>query len=313
MGWVHLDWLASYAAVAEKGSFLRAAQSLGRVQSRISEHVAKLESDLGITLVDRRSRPIKLTVAGEVFLGRAKDVLSTIDSARAEMVALRGSTYGTVRLAATSSVVGVFVPRLIERFVRVEHNIEVQVLEGPTATLPAKLTGREADVAILPLAYVRSEPEIGWIPLWDEPIKVVVQPHHRLADRTRVPLAELENETVITPGSGDGARGLSPEITPLLTEASVRVGSTRRVASPHTLVSMVRHGLGVGLLSELALQLTGTEGVRVAALAEDNAVRHTVIAWPRGSKMSLATQRLVEFIRADRLPEGVTRVQDTLT
>ncbi|TFV57892.1 LysR family transcriptional regulator [Mycobacterium sp. PS03-16] len=308
---MHTDWIKAYVAVAEKGGFLQAARALGRAQSRISEQVAKLEADLGVVLIDRAIRPVRLTVAGEVFLGRAYDVLNTLDSARAEATALSGSTYGTVRLACMSSVTGDFVPRLIDRFSRVEHNIEVQVLEGPTDTLPHMLHRREADLAIAPLAYVRNDPELQWIELWDEPLKLLIHPTHRLVDSTTASLTDLDGETVVTPGCGDGARGLSPEVAALLTAAGVRVGGARRVASPHTLVAMVRSGLGVGVLSELAVRLAGAEGVELREFTEPEAVRRTVLTWPRDRKSNTAAQRLTQFIAAHRPPTGTTRVGAT--
>lgn len=304
---MHLDWIRAFVVVAERGSFLRAAQSLGRAQSRVSEQIAKLEADLGVVLIDRAVRPVRLTVAGEVFLGHAKDVLATLDTARAEALALRGSTYGTVRLACISSVAGAFVPRLIDRFSRLEHNIDVQVLEGPTSTLPDMLDRRDADLAIVPLAYVRNDPELQWVSLWDEPMRLLVHPTHRLADSAAVPLAELADESVVTPGSGDGARGLSPEVAALFADAGIRVAAARRVASPHTLVSMVRSGLGVGVLSELAIRLTGSDGVRVLAIADPSAVRHMVLARRRDGRTSLAVQRLSDFVTAYTPPDGATR------
>lgn len=302
-----MDWIKAYVAVADRGGFLQAAQSLGRAQSRISEQVAKLEADLGVTLVDRAVRPVRLTVAGEVFLGRAKDLLATLDTARAEMVALRGSTYGRVRLACISSVAGGYLPKLINQFGRVEHNIEVEVLEGPTATLSAMVLRRDADLAIVPLAYVANEPELQWVPLWDEPLKLILPPTHRLAGTPAVSVAELANESVITPGSGDGARGLSPEVARLFDSASVQVGAARRVASPHTLVSMVRSGLGVGVLSELALQLTGSDGIAVADFVEPDVVRHTVVARSRSGKIGPAAERFLEFLRGHQPPPGASR------
>lgn len=306
---VHLDWIKAFVAVADKGGFLPAAQSLGRAQSRISDQVAKLEADLGVVLVDRAVRPVRLTVVGELFLGHAQDVLATLDTARAEALALSGSTYGTVRLACMSSVAGAFVPRLIDRFSRVEHNIEVNVLEGPTATLPEVLHRRDADLAVVPLAYVRNDPELQYIPLWDEPLRLLVHPTHRLSGSDAVAVSALTGETVITPGSGDGARGLSPEVAALLGEAGVTVASARRVASPHTLVSMVRSGLGVGVLSELAVRLTGTEGIDVLRFTEPGAIRHTVLAWRRDRKNSAAAQQLCTFIATHRPPEGTTRAR----
>ncbi|AKS36501.1 LysR family transcriptional regulator [Mycolicibacterium goodii] len=304
---MHLDWLTSFLAVARHRSFLAAAQQLGRVQSRVSEHVAKLERELGVVLVDRAVRPVRLTVAGEIFLGRAKDVLATLDSARAEMAALRGTTYGTVRLACMSSAAGEFASRLIDRFGKVEHNIDVQVLEGPTSTLPEMLQRHEADLAILPQAYVANFPELQSVSLWDEPLRVLVPPAHRLASMCSVPLGELAGEAVVTPGSGDGARGLSPEIAAMFAAADVQVGAGRRVASPHTLVSMVRSGLGVGVLSELAVRLTGADGVVVLPFEDSSAVRHTVLAWPRERRNAEAVQRFSDFVVSAKLPDGTVR------
>lgn len=299
----------SYVAVAEHRAFLAAAQSLGRAQSRVSEHVAKLEAELGVVLVDRAVRPVRMTVAGEIFLGRAKDILATLDIARGEMSALRGTTYGTVRLACMASVAGAFVSRLINRFANVERNIDVQVMEGPTTTLPEMLHRHEADLAIVPKPYVATVPELQWIPLWDEPLRLLVPPAHRLASAADVPLSELAGEAVVTPGSGDGARGLSPEIAALFAAGNVQVGAGRRVASPHTLVSMVRSGLGVGVLSELAVRLTGTDGVTVLPFAEPSAVRHTVLAWSRERRINAAAQRLSDFVVAAKPPDGTARVK----
>ena len=304
---MHLDWLTSFVSVAEHRAFLAAAQDLGRAQSRVSEHVAKLEVELGIVLIDRAVRPVRLTVAGEIFLGRAKDVLATLDSARGEMSALRGTTYGTARLACMSSFAGAFVSQLIDRFGKAERNIEVRVMEGPTATLPELLLRHEVDLAIVPLPYVANVPELQWDSLWSEPLRLLVAPTHRLATSDEVSLRELAGESVVTPGSGDGARGLSPEVAALIGDADVRVGAGRRVASPHTLVSMVRSGLGVGVLSESAVRLTGTEGVTVVSLAEASAVRHTVLARARDRRTGEAVQRLSEFIAAAKPPEGTRR------
>ena len=93
----------------------------------------------------------------------------------------------------------------------------------------------------------------------------------------------------------------------LISAAGVRVGGTRRVASPHTLVAMVRSGLGIGVLSELAIGLTGAEGVELRSFTEPQAVRRTVLAWMRDRKRNSAAQRLTHFIADHRPPTGATR------
>ena len=83
----HIDWLETFVAVVDSGGFSAAAAAVHRSQSRVSAHVAALEQALGVTLFDRRHRPVGLTDAGEAYLPHAREVLAALDRGHAEIEA----------------------------------------------------------------------------------------------------------------------------------------------------------------------------------------------------------------------------------
>src|SRR6476646_7781485 len=95
--------LEYFVAVAEELSFTRAAARCHVVQSALSYQIARLERENGVTLFERTSRSVRLATAGELLLPRAREVLSELDSARAELAALAGVLTGRLRLGMIST------------------------------------------------------------------------------------------------------------------------------------------------------------------------------------------------------------------
>src|SRR6266545_3728473 len=107
--------LRAFHEVAEQRSFSAAALELGYAQSVVSHHVAALESEFGLTLVDRASRPVKLTPAGERLRHHAAEVLGRVAEAEDELRALAGLETGTLRLGAFLTACTSFVPPALAR------------------------------------------------------------------------------------------------------------------------------------------------------------------------------------------------------
>src|SRR5919202_3239354 len=102
--------LRAFHAVAKNGSFSVAARELGYTQSVISHHIAELEREFGLTLVNRGTRPVTVTDAGERLLQHAEAALGCIAAAEDEMAALVGLTAGTLRVGAFLTAANTFVP-----------------------------------------------------------------------------------------------------------------------------------------------------------------------------------------------------------
>lgn len=299
---MQLVWLEAFVAVVETGSIVRAGLRLGRAQSRVSTYLSLLEDELGVVLIDRGRRPLEMTIAGELMVGHAREILRAMETARSDLELLSGRKYGAVRLACIPSVAGTCAPALIERFSRAEPSISIQLQEMASSTIASALMERTADLAIMPAAYTERNPDLAAEPLWQEQFYVVVAASHRLAGFETISLSQLASEVIVTAGSAEGGRGLSPEIAPLF-DPSVADGlSTRRVASPHTLLALVRRGGVVGVTSPLALELTGSDGVVVRTLADSTARRRVVLARRRGAELPSHIAALHAFILASPPP-----------
>jgi DNA-binding transcriptional LysR family regulator len=86
---VELDWIETFLAVVDRGGFTAASSQVHRSQSRVSAHIAALERELGVQLIDRTRRPATLTAAGRIFSQHARDIIATVNSARSAIDVLR--------------------------------------------------------------------------------------------------------------------------------------------------------------------------------------------------------------------------------
>jgi DNA-binding transcriptional LysR family regulator len=199
-----LKRLAIFHEVAERGSFSGAALALDYTQSVVSHHVAQLERELGVSLLERGKRPVRLTPAGERLHEHAATLLGAARLAESEMRALAGLETGLVRVGAFLSACASFVPSAIAAFSREHPTVDVRLdqVEPPLA-LPRVIAG-ELDVAIV---YVfpdeRSgpvvDPRLERLEIAVDPYRVVMPPGHRLARRRQARIKDLEGERLSAP------------------------------------------------------------------------------------------------------------------
>jgi DNA-binding transcriptional LysR family regulator len=183
-----------FAAVAEHGSFTRAAQDLHVAQQAVSQQVKALEQLLGVTLLERSSRRVTLTPEGVVFLADCRRVLAGADrAARRVQAAARGEA-GTLRLVYTLVSAFETVPVLLERLGKDFPLLKVEAREVFGGDIPTLLRDDGCDVALAPLT---SYPDgIRQRTIRREVVRVAVGERHRLADCEEVSLSSLRDETL---------------------------------------------------------------------------------------------------------------------
>src|ERR671919_3067372 len=149
--------LRAFYAVAESGSFSADANKLGYAQSVVSHHVAALEREFGLTLVNRATRPVSVTDAGARLLRHTAGVLGHVTAAEDELRAVAGVQSGTLRLGAFLSACNSFVPAALARFDSAHPDVEVHVeqLEEPEAL--RRLRSGDLDVAVIWRVWEPSE------------------------------------------------------------------------------------------------------------------------------------------------------------
>jgi DNA-binding transcriptional LysR family regulator len=132
--WPGLDLrhLVALKAIADEGSFGKAAEHLGYTQSAISQQIAALERIVGLRLIDRPGgpRPISLTEAGRILLRHAEAIEARLQAAKADMSALEAGDAGRLRVGTFQSVGAKIIPRLLRRFAESHPQVEVVLRES---------------------------------------------------------------------------------------------------------------------------------------------------------------------------------------
>jgi DNA-binding transcriptional LysR family regulator len=204
---MELRQLEYFTAVAAELNFSRAAERIHVVQSALSAAVAKLEKELGVDLFDRTKRQIALTAAGEAFLEHAREVIHASRRAQSSMDDYRGQLTGSLTVGTLMSWGGLNLPAALKDFHRRHPLVTVhlqQSLTGSTGHLAAIADGH-MDLALVSIPASPS-PRIALTELTSEPMVLLCDPDHRLADRSRVLMADLATENVIRFPSGWGIR-----------------------------------------------------------------------------------------------------------
>ncbi|WP_277441314.1 hydrogen peroxide-inducible genes activator [Streptomyces sp. SPB162] len=242
--------LRAFAAVAEYLHFRDAAAAIGTSQPALSGAVAALEETLGVQLVERTTRKVLLTAAGERIAARTRSVLDAVGELMEEAEAARAPFTGVLRLGVIPTVA----PYLLPTVLRLVHTrypaLDLQVHEEQTSSLLEGLTGGRLDLLLL--AVPLGVPGVTELPLFDEDFAVVAPRGHWLAGRQAIPREALREMDLLLLDEGHCLRDQALDIC----REAGRPGGvpvTTTAAGLSTLVQLVAGGLGVTLLPRTAL------------------------------------------------------------
>jgi DNA-binding transcriptional LysR family regulator len=184
--------LRAFVAVAEELHFTRAAERLYVAQPALSEQIRRLERDLGVRLLERTTRRVELTAAGEALLVRARRILAEADAALADAArAARGET-GRLRVATGSTAGIALVPRILRAFRAARPGVDLELRESDFEDYSGGLDAGSVDAAFVWLPLERAGVRVE--ALHEEPRVVALEAGHRLAAEPELRLAQLTGE-----------------------------------------------------------------------------------------------------------------------
>jgi molybdate transport repressor ModE-like protein len=194
--------LSALVAIADHGTFSAAARALYTVQSNVSGHIAKMERELGVTLVDRTHGG--LTVEGNRVLERARRILNEIDDIAADMASVDAEPSGDARIGVIGTTARWLMPKLMTEITKTLPLVRPIVHEGSTSTLiPAVLSG-QLNAAIIHLPV--DDPELIIDPIFAEDLVLLAHSNHRLSSRTTMSIQELDDLPLLLPPKGTALR-----------------------------------------------------------------------------------------------------------
>ncbi len=262
-------------AIAETGSFSRAAERCQIAQPSLSQQVLKLEKDLGAKLFDRLGRSVRLTEAGRAFLPHARSILGQMETARSSVTDKCADVRGSVAVGVIPTIAPYLMPRYTTAFAKKYPEAKLRIVEETTPILVEGLRDLSIDLAILALPLRHKELEL--FPLRTEPLFVVLPESHPRAGAKSLALKELRGESFVMLRDGHCFRDLSiaacthARVTPRIAFESGQFSS---------LFGMVAAGIGISLVPEMAIDRNA--GCRYVRLSDARATRTIVAAVLRG-------------------------------
>lgn len=286
--------LEAFAAVARLGSFRAAAEALHLSQPALSRRVEKLESALGVRLLDRTTRRVAPTQVGREFALRMQNLLDELDGTLLGIEALAAQRVGRVTIACVPSATLHFLPAVLQRFHARYPGIRVRVHDAHAHEALAAVLSGEADFG---LNFIGAdEPGLHSTPLLRERFVLACRGDHRLAARRVVRWDDLRDEPLLSVGQTSGNRLLLEKALGGLSWRPQPVFEARHV---HTLLGLVAAGLGVAAVPQLALPRGSSELVGVP-LTAPVVHRSTALVRRRGGRLGAAAQALHDFILEQR-------------
>jgi DNA-binding transcriptional LysR family regulator len=194
-----LRHLRYFVAVAEEGSFTRAAERLWIAQSGLSQQILALERELGVGLLTRLSRGVELTDAGRLFLEKARLTINAAEDAQAVARCAESGLVGNLRLGLSWQCRYGAGPVLLRAFALDRPGVDLEVVEAQSGTLAANVRDQRLDAAIV-VAPERAMRGVAVLDLSLERAGVAMAQDHPLARRAGLAPADLAGETFVISG-----------------------------------------------------------------------------------------------------------------
>ncbi|MEO3888336.1 LysR family transcriptional regulator [Nonomuraea sp. B5E05] len=247
-----LRQLAAYVAVARAAGFTAAAAHLRVSQSTLSRAVSDLERVLGVQLLERDTRNVQLTAAGQETLRVAEQI---VDAHRSGMKQLRRyllGESGLVAMATLPSVAAVLLPRMISAFRGRRPDVSVRIMDGLERAVLGRVLNGDADFAVTTVGTASDRLEHR--PLIRDRFRAVLPESHPLADRDEVTWEDLAAEPFLAVGPESSVRRLTDAA---FEQAGAVVTPAAEAGNVATVGGLVAAGLGVSAMPALVLPLLG--------------------------------------------------------
>jgi DNA-binding transcriptional LysR family regulator len=288
---VDLRHLQAFVSAARYRSFTRAARSLNISQPSFTVQIRKLETELGVRLLDRNTRSVQLTRVGRhlapVIERLLRELSSTLESARESS----STKSGSVRVAVLPSLAATILPGILASLRKGHPAVTVYLQEAPARGIVSLVRGQEVDFGI---GWERArDNEIQFTPLFVDRLCAVFKAGSKLERRRAVTLRELAAFPLILTDAQSSVRAM---VDDAFEATGSFVEPAWEVAYMSTALALVRAGLGVTILPGLALEMEGARQLRARPIPDADLDRHISIIQATGRSLSPAADVLFQAV-----------------
>ena len=273
---MEMHQLRYVVAVARAGTFSRAAEQCHVSQPSLSQQILKLEDELGERLFDRMKREARLTPHGEAFLRRAVRILEEADAAKRDATDAKALLHGVVSVGVLPTIAPYLLPAVMAAFSGEFPGVEIVVQEDTTARLIEQALACEIDLALTSLPIRDERLEVR--ELFAEELLLALPPGHPLTRKRAVNPSDLEGERLIVMKEG---HCLGDQVLWFCDRRHVKAKISFRSAQLETIQSLVRAGLGISLIPQMAARADRGDLPEYRSLPAPKPARTIAAVWPR--------------------------------
>ena len=279
--------------VAHSRSLSRAAQLSGISQSAATQHIQQMEARMGVSLLDRTTRPLGLTPAGKLYADLCREVLRKEEGFLSSLADLKGAIDGTFRVASIYSIGLSELPRLRDEFARVCPDVQLHVeYLRPNKVYDAVLED-QADIGFI--SYPESNRDLTIIPWREERMTVAAYPSHGFAGRDFIRPAELDGQNFI---AFDEEVIIRRELDRFLKENGIEVEITMQFDNIQSIKEAVALGSGISILPERTMEAEVEQGRLISIpLDAPELIRPTGIIHRKKKKLSRAGLEFLQLVQ----------------
>jgi len=289
---IDFDGVQAFVYVAELGAFNKAADKLSITQAALTRRIQKLESYLGMKLIDRTTRQMALTAVGQEFLPRAKVLVRDMTTAFTELKEVSVSAKGNVTLACVPTMATFILPELISRYAEKYPDNRIKLIDASANEVRAALLNHQAEIGVSVQGQEHAELEEAV--LFEDPLMFYCRKSHALSKRKSVSWSDMGLNDLIVVSSFTATRIFMDY---QLAKNKINLQGTYEVQHHATAINLVAAGVGCAILPYTICSKDDRPGVVRIPLTSPVVKRKIVMSRRRGQTLSPAAQAFWNILK----------------
>lgn len=297
---IDFDGIQAFVVIAELGGFNKAAEHLHVTQTALTRRVQKLESYLGLKLLDRTTRYVALTAVGREFLPQARAIVSEMTTAVDRLKDMSKNARGNFTLACVPTMAAHILPQLIHEYATVCPRNRIRLLDATSYEVRDAVLSGQAELGIG--IHGERHPDLVETPLFDDPLMFFCRESNPLSDRKSVTWSDMSGADLIVVSSLTATRVFMDY---QLAKRGISLSGAYEVQHHATAISLVAAGVGCAILPASTFHEGDRPGIRRIPLVSPVVKRKVILVRRKNCSLSPAAEAFHELVRKAHCTNGV--------
>lgn len=287
---MNLKHLHYFRTLAHNEHYTKAAEKLSITQPSLSHAISELEKELGTYLFEKKGRNIKLTKQGKFFLDYVEVALKELETGERNLKQMISPSTGTIDLGFIYTLGAHLVPSLMKDFLSIKdnENISFSLSQGATINIVSGLKSDKYDLVFS--SFVENEPDIEFIPVFEEELVLIVNKNHPLAIFDEIDLIETKDYNYI---SFIKESGLYPVVNKIFRDLNINPNIICRVEEDSAIAGLVAIDYGIAILPKL--WILDHFDVKTIKIKNKLDKRYIYLAYIKNRHLSPAVEKFKNF------------------